>query len=135
MSAYTLYLFGVWTLLGFVRISGGLKGTIPSEYFRVGQGPRPADRIVDIHHHFSNQFEIPILFYLGCVVVLVTDSVDPVAIALAWAFVALRLLHTAVILVRNDPRLRVTPYVLSSLVVWAIWLRIFLEVVVPERSG
>ena len=129
MCAYTLLLFAIWALLGYVRVSGGLRGTIPAEYIRVGEGPRPADKIVDIHHHFSNQFEVPVLFYLGCIAALVTESVDRASITLAWSFVGLRVVHTAIVLVKNDPRIRVGPYVLSTLAVWGIWANLFFQVV------
>ena len=129
MCAYTLFLFAIWALLGYVRISGGLHGTIPAEYFRVGEGPRPADKIVDIHHHFSNQFEIPVLFYLGCLTALVTESVDRATVTLAWSFVVLRVVHTVIVFVKNDPRVRVGPYVVSTLAVWSIWANLFWQVV------
>ncbi len=58
MCACTLWMSAIWWLLGGVRGWAYLRDPMPPEYFRVGQGPRPADRIVDIHHHFSNQFEI-----------------------------------------------------------------------------
>ncbi len=129
MCAYTLLLFAIWALRGYVRISGGLRGTISAEYIRVGGGPRPADEILDIHHHFSNQFEVPVLFYLGCITALVTVSVDPATVTLAWSFVVLRVLHTGIVLVKNDPRVRVGPYVLSTLAVWAIWANLFRQVI------
>ena len=129
MCAYTLFLFGIWTLLGYVRISGSLRGAIPAQYLRVGEGPLPPAKIVDVHHHFSNQFEVPVLFYLGCVTALVTESVDSVTVTLAWSFVGLRVVHTAIVLVRNDPRLRVGPYVLSTLAMWAMWANLFRQVV------
>lgn len=125
MCAYTLLLFAVWSLLGYVRISGALGGEIPGEYLRVGEGPRPSDRIVDVHHHFSTQFEIPLLFYLGCITTLVTESVDAASVALAWTFVGLRVIHSAIVLIRNHPRIRVAPYVLSTFAVWALWANIF----------
>jgi hypothetical protein len=129
LCAYTLLLFALWALLGYVRISNARRGAIPAEYLRVGEGPRPADKIVDIHHHFSNQFEVPVLFYLGCLTALVTESVDRTAVALAWSFVVLRIVHTLVVLVKNDPRARVAPYVLSTLAVFAIWANLFWHVV------
>ncbi len=129
MCAYTLLLFAIWALLGYVRVSGGLRGTISAEYIRVGEEPRPADGVVDIHHHFSNQFEVPMLFYLGCIAALVTESVDGTSVTLAWSFVGLRVVHTAIVLVKNDPRTRVGPYVLSTLAVGALWANLFWEVV------
>ena len=128
MCAYTLLLSAIWALLGYVRVSGGLRGTIPAAYIRVGEGPRPADKIVDIHHHFSNQFEVPVLFYLGCLTALVTQSVGGATVTLAWSFVGLRVAHTVIVLVKNDPRLRVGPYVLSTLAVWSLWANLFWEV-------
>ena len=129
MCAYTLFLFAIWALLGYVRISGGLRGTIPAQYLRVGEGPLPPAKIVDIHHHFSNQFEVPLLFYLGCIAALVTESVDRATLTLAWSFVGLRVVHTAIVLVNNKPRIRVAPYVLSTFAVWAMWANLFRRVV------
>lgn len=130
MCAYVVLLFAVWSLLGYVRIVGGLRGEIPAEYIRVGQGPRPADRIVDIHHHFSNHFEAPVFFLLGCLTTLVTESVDRTTVVLAWSFVGLRVVHTAIVLLKNDPRIRVGPYVLSTFAAFAIWANLFRNVVV-----
>ena len=129
MCAYTLFLFGIWALLGYVRISGSLRGMIPTQYLRVGEGPLPPAKIVDIHHHFRNQFEVPVLFYLACLAALATESVDRATVMLAWSFVGLRLLHTAIVLVKNNPRIRVAPYVLSTLAVWAMWANLFRQVV------
>ena len=129
MCAYTLLLFGLWALVGYVRVSGSRRGTISPEYLRVGTGTLPPAKIIDVHHHFSNQFEVPMLFYLGCIAALATQSVDRATVMLAWSFVGLRVLHTAIILVRNDPRIRVGPYVLSTLAVWAIWANLFRHVV------
>jgi hypothetical protein len=129
MCAYTLLLFGIWTLLGYVRVSGGLRGTIPAQYLRVGEGPLPPAKIVDVHHHFGNQFEVPVLFYLACITTLAGQSVDRDTVTLAWSFVGLRVVHTAIVLVKNDPRIRVAPYVLSSFAVWAMWANVFRRVV------
>ena len=129
MCAYTLLLFGIWGLLGYVRVSGSLRGTIPDQYLRVGAGPLPPAKVVDVHHHFGNQFEVPLLFYLACITALETGSVNRGMVTLAWSFVGLRVIHTAIVLVRNDPRIRVAPYVLSTLVVWAMWANLFRQVV------
>ena len=129
MCAYTAWVFVLWWVLGGVRGWAWLRDTMPAEYFRVGQGKRPPDKVVDVHHHFSNQFEIPVLFYLGCLAAIATESVDGASVTLAWSFVGLRVVHTAIVLIRNDPRIRVAPYVLSTLSVWGIWANLFHNVV------
>ncbi len=56
MCAYTFFLFGLWALLGYVRISGHLRGKIPAEYLRVGEGLLPPAKIVDSILATSSKF-------------------------------------------------------------------------------
>ncbi len=125
LCAYTLLLFAVWACLGYVRISGVVRGTMPPEYLRVGQGPAPSEKVVVIHRHFSNQFEVPVLLNLGCLGCILVEAVTTVTVTLAWSFVVLRVVHTVVVLINNNPRVRVGPYVLSTLAVWALWFELF----------
>lgn len=129
MCAYTLMLLALGGFLGYVRISGAFGGRISMEYIRVREGARPADWIVDLHHHYANQFEVPVLFYLGCLTAFASQSVVGVTVGLAWTFVGLRLLHTGIVLAGNNPLLRVGPFLLSALVVAGIWGNVFLQVV------
>jgi len=128
MIAFTLLVFLVWMQLGFVRISGGRRGVISREYMRLGSGPEPPESVVGIHRHFSNLFEVPVLFYAVCIALFVTRTVDELAISLAWFFVLARVVHTALVLSTNRPRQRVIPYVLSSLAVFGLWLLLGLRV-------
>jgi hypothetical protein len=132
LFAYTLWLFVLWMLLGGSRGLAWIRGAMPPEYFRVGLGPRPGDRIVDIHHHFSNQFEIPVLFYLGCLTAVVSNAADERVVSLAWAFVGLRVIHSTLVLIKNDPRTRLWPYALSAFCVWALWASLFAAVFRPS---
>ncbi len=128
MIAFTLLVFLVWMRLGFVRISGGIRGLISMEYIRLGTGPQPPDYVVAIHHHASNLFEVPVLFYVVCIALFATRAVDGVAISLAWFFVLARFVHTALVLTTNLPTQRVIPYVLSCFSVWGLWLLLGLRV-------
>ena len=128
MIAFTLLLFLVWMRLGFVRISGSRRGVIAQEYIRLGSGPEPPEYVVAVHHHFSNLFEVPLLFYAVCGALFVTRTVDGVAISLAWFFVLARLVHTVLVLTTNLPMQRVIAYVLSCFAVWGLWLLLGLRV-------
>ena len=129
MCAFTLLIVAVWGRLGYVRISAGRCGVIPPEYMRVGTGPAPPEKIVSVHHHFANLFEVPVLFYLGCLSLFVAHAVDSIALLLAWFFVASRVVHTAIVLTSNRPRVRVVPYVLSCFAVWGLWLLVLRRLV------
>jgi hypothetical protein len=128
MIGFTFLVFLLWMRLGFVRISGARRGIVSADYIRVGGGPEPLEYVVVTHRHFSNLFEVPVLFYAVCIAFFVTRTVDGLAISLAWFFVVARLAHTALVLTTNRPTQRVIPYVLSSFAVFGLWLLLGLRV-------
>ena len=132
MCAYTTWLFGLWMWLGASRGITFLRGTMPMEFLRVGTGALPPDWVVDIHKHFSNQFEIPVVFYLGCLTALAAEAVDETAVTLAWTFVALRVVHSLIVLIRNHPLVRLPFYALSAFAAWALWARLAWRLIEPS---
>ena len=49
--------------------------------------------VVKVSNNIANQFEVPMLFYILCVVLYSINAVGTVAIVLAWLFVASRYAH------------------------------------------
>ncbi len=47
-------------------------------------------------NNLKNLFELPVVFYALCAVLLVSQSVDAVYLYCAWAFVGLRVLHSLI---------------------------------------
>ncbi len=131
LIALTLLAFLLWMRLGVVRIGGSRRGAISPEYLRLGSGPEPSADIVAVHRHFSNFFEVPVLFYAVCIALFVTRTVDGLALSLAWFFVLARFIQAALVLTTNRPKQRVFPYVLGSLAVFGLWfllgIRVFLD--------
>lgn len=82
--------------------------------------PEPINRW---SNNFKNLFELPVLFYAVCLVLLAMGKVDSGYLALAWSFVALRVAHTAIQCSVNIVRLRFAAYLLSSLALWVIVAR------------
>ena len=71
--------------------------------------------------NFRNLFELPVLFHVGALAALATGVGGPVLTGLAWAFVVLRAAHSFVHCTYNRVMHRFTAYVLSTLVLWAMW--------------
>jgi hypothetical protein len=44
-------------------------------------------------NNYGNQFELPVLFYVLCIVAQITNSVDLIFLILAWIFVISRVVH------------------------------------------
>jgi hypothetical protein len=79
-------------------------------------------------HNQRNQFELPVLFYAVVAFAMVIGAVDTTLVALAWAFVASRVVHAAIHIGPNKIRWRGPVFVLGFLIVTAMWVGLFLHV-------
>jgi len=71
--------------------------------------------------NFRNLFELPVLFYLALVVAAQTAQVNVLTLGLAWAFVALRILHSFIHCTYNKVIHRFYAYFLGGFVLWVLW--------------
>lgn len=70
----------------------------------------------------SNQFELPVLFYVVCLAFHQAGAVDLVALILAWTFVAARIVHAWVHVTSNVVLLRRRIFVIGFLAVALMWI-------------
>ena len=75
------------------------------------------------NRNFMNLLELPMLFYVVCIALYVTLSVDAYALALAWLYFALRVAHSLVHLTYNNVFHRLGVYAASGVVLALLWLR------------
>lgn len=78
--------------------------------------------------NYRNLFEMPVLFYTLCIILLVTGKADASYVSLAWVYVALRYLHSAIHCSYNNVNHRFMAFGASCVVVWAMWVRLALQV-------
>ena len=110
------------TRMAYLRIGAVQRGEISIGYFRLyNEGVQP-EALQLIGRHVQNHFEVPPLFHAVVLLLFVTGSVTPLAVGLAWAYVALRCVHTAVHLGSNDVRRRLQVWASSLLVLSGLWL-------------
>ncbi|MBN8480832.1 MAG: MAPEG family protein [Xanthomonadales bacterium] len=76
--------------------------------------------------NFRNLFELPVLFFAGVLAAVATGAVDAVLVGLAWAFVALRAVHSLVHCTYNRVMHRFLAYLASAIVLLAMWVRLAL---------
>jgi hypothetical protein len=79
-------------------------------------------RATQFAYAFSNQFELPVLFYVLTILSIVTHHADLVFVVLAWIFVIFRVLQALVHVTSNNVRLRGTYYGLGALVLVIMWI-------------
>lgn len=118
MAALT---FVVWCRLYYVRIGEMYRRRISPQSLADSAGVAARLQDTRASDNFRNLFELPVLFYLALVVMALYGLATPAAMALAWTFVALRLLHSAIHCSYNRVMHRFAVYIAGALVLWALW--------------
>lgn len=115
--------------LGFLRFSAVKSREVDFRYYKIYAGYEEPEKLAAASRHLVNLFEAPVLFYLACVLILVTDQTTPLLLGLAWAYVVLRYVHSYIHLGPNIVIRRFQVFVLSWLVLLAIWIALGVQVV------
>ena len=90
--------------------------------------PNWPTRATQIGNCFSNQFEIPVLFYLLIALALPLRHADLVIVLLSWVFVVTRFVHAGIFVTSNDVRHRGMVWFSGVLVLFAMWLYFALRI-------
>lgn len=119
MLTYVVMLITVRVRLGSVR-----SGRVPLDYFALMSGHEVPEMVAKTSRHFSNLFEVPVLFYTAGLLYLVLGLSDSLTIYLAWAYVVVRVVHTCIHLGYNNVLHRLIVFSVSNLCVLAMWISI-----------
>jgi hypothetical protein len=116
-----LLTFGVMFGMMYFRTSSLLRGETRFTDIALREPNWPI-RANQFAYAFSNQFELPVLFYVLTVLSIVTHHADLIFVALAWIFVIFRILQALVHVTSNNVRMRGTYYGFGALVLVVMWL-------------
>jgi hypothetical protein len=98
-----------------------LSGTVHPSKIALREPNWPV-RSQQIAYSFSNQFELPVLFYVLTILEIMTRHADLVFVVLAWVFVLTRLAQAYVHTTSNRVMLRGSFYGVGALALIAMWL-------------
>lgn len=79
--------------------------------------------------NFSNLFEVPVLFYVAVLTLYVTQMVNALFLTLTVIYVALRYIHSFIHVTYNRVMHRFLAFVISTLLLWGLWILIGIELV------
>jgi hypothetical protein len=77
---------------------------------------------------FSDQFELPVLFYVLIALALPLRHADFVIVLLSWVFVVIRFAHAGIFVTSNNAEQRSLAWSAGGLVLFAMWLYFALKV-------
>ncbi|MEP6938291.1 MAG: MAPEG family protein [Rudaea sp.] len=116
----------VLTILVTFKMFFERKRQIEAEGIRwreIATSSKMNERLVDTRaaDNYRNLFEAPTLLYLALVVSFLTAQVNVLTLTLAWLFVALRYVHSAIHCGGNRIRYRLPVFFLGCIVLWIFW--------------
>ena len=113
--------FVVWLRMYFSRIGEMKRERVHPQ--AVATSAQMAARLHDTRaaDNFRNLFELPVLFYLALVVAALTAQTGTAVLVLAWLFVALRIVHSAIHCGYNKVMHRFQAYLAGGIALWLLW--------------
>jgi hypothetical protein len=90
--------------------------------------PNWPTRATQIGNSFSNQFELPVLFYILIALALPLRHADLVIVLLSWVFVVTRFAHAGIFVTSNDLKQRSLAWFAGVLVLFAMWIYFALRI-------
>jgi len=79
-------------------------------------------RATQFAYSFSNQFELPVLFYVLTILEIITRSADLLFVVLAWIFVVTRVLQAVIHVTNNNVSLRGAFYGVGAIILVIMWV-------------
>ena len=124
---YPLFALAAWTslvlvLIPFVRIRSVRRREIGPNDFKYGESSAVPPNVSIANRNYMNLLELPMLFYVVCMVLYVTDGASHLAVFVAWAYVSLRVVHSLIHLSYNHVLHRLSAFTLSNVALVSLWV-------------
>ena len=110
-----------------LRIKAVREDKLSPAYFLLNRGGKPPEYLTKVTQNYENLFEQPVLFYAVVMLIFVMEKADYGYLALAWLYFLTRLLHTLIHTSYNNLYHRKNTFLLSVIVLYAIWGRLLIQ--------
>lgn len=121
--------FGVYLTLYRTRIGEMRRRRVNPQKFRTRQDAAGLLENTSNSDNLINLFELPVLFYVAVLVIWQLQITDLLYLVLAWTYLGLRILHSAIHITYNRVIHRFYVHLISNGVLLLLWLRIGVEIV------
>ena len=127
MILYPVFALAAWTgivllLIPVVRVRSALAREIVANDFKYGESATVPSHVSIPNRNYMNLLEIPMLFYVVCLLLHLIGGGSSLAAGLAWTYVALRVVHSLIHPSYNDVIHRLTAFGLSNVALVCLWV-------------
>lgn len=128
MAAMVMLTFMLGMYAFRLRVRSVKEGRVRARAYKLMEADFP-DEIIKSTRSFNNQFEIPVVFYVGALLYIVTGHGESiVGITLAWLFVISRFVHAYIHITYNHLLHRLIAFWVAYTFVAAFWLNLLVLV-------
>lgn len=132
MAAQAFLSMSILVMLGRERVPRVMRGEIPVEKIAVDRDAYPLKARL-LSNNFDNQFQLPVLFYVGALLALYAAP-GWLEAGLAWLFVASRYVHAYIHVTHNRVIRRFMAYAAGLAILALFWLWLVLRLVILAPS-
>jgi hypothetical protein len=133
--ALVALVFAVWVILFVARFRHMRRNPPTAESFADGEAAMRYFRPVEMPaNNLANLFEMPVLYFALVPLLLATQQGNSIQVALAWAYVAFRALHSVIHVGPNKVIPRFAAYLASCAVLSAMWIGFAVDMISVART-
>ncbi|MDC1144619.1 MAPEG family protein [Porticoccaceae bacterium] len=114
---------------GITRLISVRRRQVHPRYYVLMSGDTPPDYVQKVGRNMANLLEVPVLFYLLAVLVILFEISSQLLVDLAWLYVVLRLVHSIIHISYNNVPHRLIVFVLSVVTLMIMWFQFMMLVV------
>ena len=109
-------------------ISKAIKNrAVEYKYFKAYESSAPEYLLIS-RHHYKNFFEIPILFYLLCLVLYMIDDVSAIDLWITWLFVVFKGIHSYIRITSNYVPYRAYSFFVCVFLLFGGWINLTIKI-------
>ena len=109
-------------------ISKAIKNRdVEYKYFKAYESSAPEYLLIS-RHHYKNFFEIPILFYLLCLVLYMIDDVSAIDLWIAWLCVVFKGIHSYIRITSNYVPYRAYSFFVCVFLLFGGWINLTIKI-------
>lgn len=118
-----VFVLAAWTGLILILVATQrIAARLALREFALGESDKVPLKATLANRNYMNLLELPLLFYVICLVGIVTQASSPALLPLAWAYVGLRIVHSLIHVTYNHVFHRFVAFVLGNAVLVALWV-------------
>jgi hypothetical protein len=108
--------------LARMRFAAARAGSVDPRYYKVFKGEGEPPELAATSRNVANLYEMPTLFYAGIAIAFAAGQSGAPLVALGWAYVACRVVHSAIHVTSIKVLWRFRAFLTSWVVLLAYWV-------------